>query len=197
VEKFEPTRGVKFKTYAEVRIRGAMLDSLRELDWAPRSLRKKSKDLEKMHAELAQRLGRAATDEELSHAMGEDLGSFHALVDQLHGLHIGSFEAPDGQDETENYLNHYPDDGSNNPFSKYQAKEATKALASVIDGLPEKERLVLSLYYYEEFTMKEIGTLLGVNESRISQLHTKAMQRLRNQMDKPTAKVAAKAAGAR
>jgi RNA polymerase sigma factor for flagellar operon FliA len=199
VEKFEPSRGVKFKTYAEVRIRGAMLDSLRELDWAPRSLRKKSKDLERMHVELAQRLGRAATDEELSEAMGEDLRSFHALIDQLHGLNLGSFETPDREDETENYLNHYPDDGSTNPFSKYEAKEATKTLGAVIDGLPERERLVLSLYYYEEFTMKEIGTLLGVNESRISQLHTKAMQRLRSQMEEPNTKVkvAAKAAGFR
>src|SRR5919206_4047690 len=86
IDKFEPERNVKFKTYAEVRIRGAILDSLRNLDWAPRSLRKKSKDLEKIYAELTQKLGRAATDEEVSEAMGQDLENFHALVDQLHGL---------------------------------------------------------------------------------------------------------------
>src|ERR1051325_4666524 len=92
IEKFEPERNVKFKTYAEVRIRGAILDSLRNLDWAPRSLRKKSKDLEKTYAELTQKLGRAATDEEVSEAMGEKIEDFHVLLDQLHGLTIGSFE---------------------------------------------------------------------------------------------------------
>ena len=86
VEKFEPERGVKFKTYAELRIRGAMLDSLRDLDWAPRSLRKKSKDLEKVYQDLEQRLGRPATDEEACKELGGDMDSFHALVDQLHGL---------------------------------------------------------------------------------------------------------------
>src|SRR5438477_12827659 len=92
IEKFEPERNVKFKTYAEVRIRGAILDSLRDLDWAPRSLRKKSKDLERMYADLSQKLGRPATDEEVSEAMGGNIEDFHALVDQLHGLTIGSFE---------------------------------------------------------------------------------------------------------
>ena len=86
IEKFEPERNIKFKTYAEVRIRGAILDSLRNLDWAPRSLRKKSKDLERTYSELTQKLGRPATDEEVSEAMGEDLQDFHALIDQLHGL---------------------------------------------------------------------------------------------------------------
>src|SRR5437588_4331281 len=88
IEKFEPERNVKFKTYAEVRIRGAILDSLRNLDWAPRSLRKKSKDLEKIYAELSQKLGRPATDEEVSDAMGGDIQDYHALIDQLHGLTI-------------------------------------------------------------------------------------------------------------
>src|SRR5438046_6846121 len=93
IEKFEPERNVKVKTYAEVRIRGAILDSLRDLDWAPRSLRKKSKDLEKIYSDLSQKLGRPATDEEISEAMGEDIEDFHALVDQLHGLTIGSFRS--------------------------------------------------------------------------------------------------------
>src|SRR5881628_1623811 len=92
IEKFEPERNVKFKTYAEVRIRGAIIDSLRNLDWAPRSLRKKGKDLERIYADLSQKLGRPATDEEVSAAMGEDLAHFHVLLDQLHGLTIGSFE---------------------------------------------------------------------------------------------------------
>jgi RNA polymerase sigma factor for flagellar operon FliA len=184
IEKFEPERNVKFKTYAEVRIRGAILDSLRNLDWAPRSLRKKSKDLEKTYSELTQKLGRAATDEEVSEAMGENIEDFHALVDQLHGLTIGSFENLSEGDDGENYINYYPDDGSNDPYAKFETSELTTLLAGAIEDLPEKERLVLSLYYYEEFTMKEIGAMLGVNESRVSQLHTKATLRLRGKLSK-------------
>ncbi|HYR85241.1 MAG TPA: FliA/WhiG family RNA polymerase sigma factor [Terriglobia bacterium] len=184
VDKFEPERGVKFKTYAEVRIRGAILDSLRNLDWAPRSLRKKSKDLEKTYSDLSQKLGRTATDEEVSEAMGEDIEDFHALVEQLHGLTIGSFENVGDSEDSENYINYYPDDGTNDPYVRFQSNELTGMLAQAIEELPEKERLVLSLYYYEEFTMKEIGTLLGVNESRVSQLHTKATLRLRSRLAK-------------
>ena len=184
IDKFEPERNVKFKTYAEVRIRGAILDSLRDLDWAPRSLRKKSKDLERMYTDLSQKLGRPATDEEVSEAMGGNIEDFHALVDQLHGLTIGSFENLSDSEDSENYINYYPDDGSNDPYTKFESNELTRLLADAIEELPEKERLVLSLYYYEEFTMKEIGALLGVNESRVSQLHTKATLRLRGKLGK-------------
>jgi RNA polymerase sigma factor for flagellar operon FliA len=184
VDKFEPERNVKFKTYAEVRIRGAILDSLRNLDWAPRSLRKKSKDLERTYAELSQKLGRPATDEEVSEALGEDIEDFHALVDQLHGLTLGSFENLSDSEDSENYINYYPDDGTNDPYARFESSELTSLLAEAIEELPEKERLVLSLYYYEEFTMKEIGTLLGVNESRVSQLHTKATLKLRSKLGK-------------
>jgi len=184
IDKYEPERNVKFKTYAEVRIRGAILDSLRNLDWAPRSLRKKSKDLEKAYSELSQKLGRPATDEEVSEAMGENLDTFHALVDQLRGLTIGSFENLSDGEDSDSYLNYYPDDGSNDPYAKFETSELTRILAGAVEDLPEKERLVLSLYYYEELTMKEIGVLLGVNESRVSQLHTKAMLRLRGKLGK-------------
>jgi RNA polymerase sigma factor for flagellar operon FliA len=185
VDKFEPERGVKFKTYAEVRIRGAILDSLRSLDWAPRSLRKKSKDLEKIYAELGQKLGRPATDEEVCEALGGDMQDLHALLDQLHGLQVGSFESPIESDEnSEGQINYYPDDGSNDPYLRFETNELTALLSEAIDSLPERERMVLSLYYYEEFTMKEIGTLLGVNESRVSQIHTKATLRLRGKLSK-------------
>jgi RNA polymerase sigma factor for flagellar operon FliA len=185
IDKFEPQRGVKFRTYAEVRVRGAILDSLRDLDWAPRSLRKKSKDLERVYAELGQKLGRPATDEEVCAALGADMGTFHTLLDQLHGLTLGSFEAPgESVEKGERKINYYPDDGSNNPYARFETKQATGMLAEAIDTLPERERMVLSLYYYEEFTMKEIGMLLGVNESRVSQIHTKATLRLRGKLAK-------------
>ncbi len=166
------------------RIRGAIIDSLRNLDWAPRSLRKKGKDLERIYADLSQKLGRPATDEEVSAAMGEDLAHFHVLLDQLHGLTIGSFENMGDSEDSDNYINYYPDDGSNDPYARFESNELTGLLGEAIEELPEKERLVLSLYYYEEFTMKEIGTVLGVNESRVSQLHTKATLRLRSRLAK-------------
>jgi RNA polymerase sigma factor FliA len=181
IDKFEPTRGVKFKTYAEVRIRGAILDSLRSLDWAPRSLRKKGRDLSKTYAELTQKFGRPATDEEVSEALGESLDDYYALVDQLHGLTVGSFEsALEYDDKPDDQISHYPDDGSNDPHIRFESKEITRILNDAIDSLPERERLVMSLYYYEEFTMKQIGALLGVNESRVSQIHTSATLRLRD-----------------
>ena len=116
--------------------------------------------------------------------MGEDLANFHALLDQLHGLTIGSFENMGDSEDSDNYINYYPDDGSNDPYARFESNELTDLLGEAIEELPEKERLVLSLYYYEEFTMKEIGTLLGVNESRVSQLHTKATLRLRARLAK-------------
>jgi len=141
IDKFEPERNVKFKTYAEVRIRGAILDSLRNLDWAPRSLRKKSKDLERTFAELSQKLGRPATDEEVSEAMGENMEDFHALVDQLHGLAIGSFENLSDSEDSENFINYYPDDGTNNPYTKFEASELTSMLAVPSRTFPRRNAL--------------------------------------------------------
>lgn len=198
VDKFDPGRGVKFKTYAEVRIRGAMLDSLRTLDWAPRSLRKKSKSLEKLYADLEQKFGRPATDEEVCEALGQDMEEFHAMVEELNGLTVGTFEdVGDPDDNSENLINYYPDDGANDPYARFEQQEVTRLLAEAIDTLPEKERLVLSLYYFEEFTMKDIGSVLGVNESRVSQLHTKATLKLRSKLKKAIPNVEALIGAAR
>jgi len=182
VDKFEPERGVKFKTYAELRVRGAIIDSLRTLDWAPRSLRRRGRDLERVYGELEQKLGRPATDEEVSEALGQNLEDLHSLLDQLNGLSIGSFDESFQQDDNEAVINYYPDDGTNDPHVQFEAIELTELMAEAIEALPEKERMVLSLYYYEELTMKEIGSLLGVNESRVSQLHSKATLRLRSKL---------------
>jgi len=182
VDKFEPERGVKFKTYAELRVRGAIIDSLRNLDWAPRSLRRRGRDLERVYGELEQKLGRPATDEEVSEALGQNLEDLHSLLDQLNGLSIGSFDESFQQDDNEAVINYYPDDGTNDPHVQFEAIELTELMAEAIEALPEKERMVLSLYYYEELTMKEIGSLLGVNESRVSQLHSKATLRLRSKL---------------
>jgi len=182
VEKFQPERGVKFNTYAEVRIRGAILDSLRNLDWAPRSLRKKHRDLERVYSELEQQLGRAAEDQEVCEALGESLKGFHELIDQINGLSIGSFQESPTSDGNDVVIEYYADDDSTDPHCRLQARELVQLLSSAIDRLPERERLVVSLYYFEELTMKEIGSLLGVNEARVSQMHSKAMLRLRGKL---------------
>lgn len=185
VEKFDPSRGVKFKTYAELRVKGAILDSLRNLDWAPRSLRKRSKDLEKTYKELEQRLGRPATDKEVSDELGITLDEFYELIDQIKGLNLGSFHdlAPQEDDRNgEPLVKYIPDAPQMDPFFVFQKSELRDLLAVAIDTLPKKERLVVSLYYFDELTMKEIGKVLGVNESRVSQLHTKAMLRLRTKL---------------
>jgi RNA polymerase sigma factor for flagellar operon FliA len=187
VEKFEPSRGVKFKTYAELRIRGAMLDSLRELDWAPRSLRKKSKELSKASQRLQQELGREANEQELCDEMGMGLDELFKLTDQLKGLSIGSFydsskRYDEDEGDAECLINYYPDGTATSPYFVFEKEELKNILSEAIDYLPRKERLVISLYYFEELTMKEIGAVLRVNESRVSQLHTKAVLRLRTKL---------------
>jgi RNA polymerase sigma factor for flagellar operon FliA len=187
IEKFDPNRGVKFKTYAELRIKGAILDSLRNLDWAPRSLRKKSKDLERVCRELEQRLSRPATDKEVSEAMEMPLEEFYELMDQIKGLNLGSFQELSGQEEDKNsepLVKYVPDAPHLDPFFVFHKTEIKGILSGAIDSLPKKERLVVSLYYFDEMTMKEIGKVLSVNESRVSQLHTKAMLRLRTKLKK-------------
>jgi RNA polymerase sigma factor for flagellar operon FliA len=188
IEKFDPNRGVKFKTYAELRIKGAILDSLRNLDWAPRSLRKKSKDLERVYRELEQRLGRPATDKEVCDTMEISLEEFYELVDQIKGLNLGSFHELSAQDDDKNsgepLVKYVPDAPQMDPFFVFHKSEVQSILGTAIDTLPKKERLVVSLYYFDELTMKEIGKVLGVNESRVSQLHTKAMLRLRTKLRK-------------
>ena len=187
VEKFDPTRGVKFKTYAELRVKGAILDSLRNLDWAPRSLRKRSKDLEKVYKELEQRRGRPASDKEVCDELGISLEEFYELVDQIKGLNLGSFHEMASQEDDRNsepLIKYIPDAPQMDPFFVFHKSEIRHLLGNAIDALPKKERLVVSLYYFDALTMKEIGKVLGVNESRVSQLHTKAMLRLRTKLRK-------------
>lgn len=188
-EKFDEGKGVKFKTYAEVRIRGAILDSLRELDWAPRSLRKRSKEVEDALIRVEQRMGRAATDTDVAKELEMRLKDYHVLLDQLKGLNIGHFQVADsnsqGDDEDDPPLRYVPVSGEDDsPFQICLKHEVRGVLAQLIKKLPEREQLVISLYYDEELTMKEIGHVLGVNESRISQLHTRAMLRLRARLQK-------------
>lgn len=177
VDKYDPARGVMFKTYAEMRVRGAMLDSLRGLDWAPRSIRRRAREVEAVYRELERAKGRAAEEEEVRAALGLSVTEFHALLQALRGLTVVGFD-PDDDDDGAG-IRQVPDDPVNDPLSRYEATEARDRLAAAIARLPERERQVVALYYVEELTMKETGAVLGVTESRVSQLHTQAMLRLR------------------
>ncbi|BDU73541.1 FliA/WhiG family RNA polymerase sigma factor [Mesoterricola silvestris] len=182
VRKFEPDRNVKFKTYAEQRIRGAILDGLRDLDWVPRSLRRKKKDIETAYHLLEQQHGRAATDEEVATHLGLSLEDLHHSLDELKGVTLGAFVEAGENGEGENLISFVPDPDGENPHILLQAREVRLLLKAAVDRLPTKERFVVQLYYFEELTMKEIGTLLNITESRVSQLHTKSMLRLRGKL---------------
>jgi RNA polymerase sigma factor FliA len=181
IEKFNPEQGVKLKTFAEHRIRGAILDSLRDLDWAPRDLRHKNRNMQTVCGSLEQCLGRAATDEEKSKAMGINLKELHRLSDCIERMRMRSLESMlYGENNKTTALNNCVIDSSGNcPSEVYEKHELRTIMDAAIDDLPKRERLVVCLYYYEQITMAQIAEIMGVNESRISQVHSRAMQRLR------------------
>ena len=187
IEKFDASRKIKFKTYAEFRIKGAILDELRALDWVPRSTRQKATRLEKAYSELEQKLGRAASDAEMMEYLEIEASEFDVLVREARGVALISLdELQSDHDENfeRNLLEYLADPEHMNPAQIMNLDQIYKIVADSIDQLPEKERLVISLYYYEELTMKEIGEILSITESRVSQIHTKAILRLRGRLVK-------------
>ena len=181
IEKYDPSRDNKFKTYAEFRIRGAILDELRSQDWVPRSVRDKAKKIDRTNAALEQKLGRVVTDSEVSEALGLELNEYYDMVSKVKSITLLSVDEllSPSQTEKKNLLEILENTNSRNPFVDLKNKGVRDILVSTIDELPEKQRLVLSLYYYEELNLKEIGKILDVTESRISQLHTQAVERLK------------------
>jgi RNA polymerase sigma factor for flagellar operon FliA len=181
IEKYDPTRGTTFKTYAEWRIRGAMLDELREWDWAPRSLRDKEHALTRAYAAIERREGRPATDAEVAAFLGLDLGTVDAWLADVRGVSIVSLDMPldlGTNGHTGTGLAQLVEDAPD-PSQRAETTDLKQHLAAAIDQLPEQEKIVLSLYYYEELTMQEIGAVLEVTLSRISQIRTKALVHLR------------------
>lgn len=184
IEKYDPSRDNKFKTYAEFRIRGAILDELRSQDWVPRSVRDKAKKIEKTYAELEQKFGRAVTDEELSAALGIELEEYYDMVSKVKAVTLLSIDELSGpnQQDRKSLLECLENVSSKNPFTQLKSKGIRDLLVKHIDELPEKQKLVLSLYYYEDLNLKEIGKILEVTESRVSQLHTQAVEKLRSKL---------------
>jgi len=180
IEKFDPSKEVKFKTYAEIRIKGAILDELRALDWIPRSIRKVINRLVDAYHELEQQLGRPAKDEEIAEQLGVKMGEFYQLLKQSASVSLVSLDGlVDHEEKKRSVLSCLEDPKSANAFGILGLNEMKDVIAKAIDDLPEKEKQVVSLYYYDELTMKEIGKVLNLTESRVSQIHTKAVLRLK------------------
>ncbi len=185
INKFDPARGIKFKTYAMTRIRGAIFDELRSIDWIPRSIRQKAKQIEVVIAELENKLGRTVDDEEIARELGVTPEEFQTLLSKLSGTSMLSLNdiwyLGDDSDEL-SILETLEAPENMNPDILIEKQEIRDYIIDAIKKLPDKEKKVIVLYYYEDLTLKEIGEVLDVTESRVSQLHTKAIMRLRGRL---------------
>lgn len=185
IEKFDPNRDIKFKTYAVTRIRGAIYDELRSIDWVPRSIRQKAKELELAMGKLENQSGRTASDEEIARELNCTVEEFHNTLLKISSTSLISINDPWhlGEDsEKGSIMETIESPTTLNPDTIVEREEVKKIVVKTIQELPEKEKKVLILYYYEGLTLKEIGAVLDVTESRVSQLHTKAIIRLRSKL---------------
>lgn len=184
--KFDTRKGVKFETYAVWRIKGAVLDQLRALDWASRSMRRKARNLDGVTRKLDQKLGRAASEDEVARELKMSRNDFYRLLDHVRGAVLVSLDesrSNDGEDQG-TLADHLADPAAPDLEARLEEEQQRNVLLGTIDLLPEQERLVVALYYYEHLTLKEIGRTLGISESRVSQVHTRAMGRLRMRVNK-------------
>ena len=184
IDKFDVSKGVEFKSYAEFRIKGAMIDELRSMDWVPRSVRKNAKLLTEAYSRVENKTMRPAQDEEVAEELGIDMDAFYKLLDESRGISIFNEydmqinNTSEGQSDSGTYEIGF----DQSPLQTLKKTEIVGIIAGAIDKLPKNERTAVSLYYYEELTMKEIGEVMGYTESRVSQLHTKAVLRLKNSL---------------
>lgn len=187
INKYDVSQGNKFETYAVSRIRGSIMDELRKLDWAPRLLRKKAREIEKKCKELEEKNGRLATDTELAKSLKmstDELNSIYSDLNSTTFLSLDEVWQNDDGNKPISRLQTIEDSLVTNQFSYVHQSEVKDILASCIDDLPEKEKLVIVLYYYENLTLREIGDILDVSESRVCQIHTKVITRLRSHLMK-------------
>jgi RNA polymerase sigma factor for flagellar operon FliA len=184
IDRFDPAQNVKLKTYAEYKIRGAILDSLRGLDWAPRQQRRRAKQIEAAICSAEQRLRRSPTEEEIAAELGQTITEYHEWLVDVRGLNLGSLENSTADDDNRDLLNYISDDQESWPSRLLEHAELQRLLAESISRMPEIEKTVLSLYYYEEMTLREIAKIVRLHESRISQLKSQAILRLRSYMER-------------
>ena len=186
IERFDLEREIKFETFAVARIKGAIIDELRSLDWVPRSVRSRAREVERAHGALEAELGRSPTDEEMAEKMEMTVDEFQDALLQIANSSVlalddlWTFADPDGGGGQISVLDTIQDPNALDPESEAHTAELKDRLADAIESLPERERLVIALYYYENLTLREIGEVLGVTESRVSQLHTKSVLALRS-----------------
>ncbi len=183
IDKYDSTRDNKFKTYAEFRIRGSILDELRAQDWVPRSVRDKAKMFERAIANLESELERPPRDTEIAERLGLTISEFYNLANQVRPVNMLSIDEVSNFSNMDrrSFLNLLQSEGD--PFSRLSVKSIKTAIKKIIEELPERQRIVLSLYYYEGFNLKKIGAILSVTESRVSQLHAQAVKRLRVKLE--------------
>ncbi|MDQ6605187.1 MAG: RNA polymerase sigma factor WhiG [Actinomycetota bacterium] len=186
IERFDLSREIKFETYAITRIRGGIIDELRTLDWVPRSVRARARSIERANMKLEARFQRAPTDEEMSSELSMSLEEFHEALLSISNSTIVALDelwnVSDSTGDSVSLLDTLPDRGAPDPQTVVDQSELRDRIADAIAALPEREKLVVALYYYENLTLREIGEVLGVTESRVSQLHTKAVLRLRSKL---------------
>lgn len=173
---YDPSQGATFETYAGIRIRGAMIDEIRKYDWTPRTLRKKVREVSEAIAQIESEQGRAARDSEVARRLGISLEEYHGILRDTAGHKLVSLQCmlPSARSSAERALVNGDD-----PLEQLENERLTQALSAAIGGLPEKERLVMAMYYDEELNMREIGALMGVSEARICQIHSQALLRIR------------------
>ncbi|MBK9166023.1 MAG: FliA/WhiG family RNA polymerase sigma factor [Bryobacterales bacterium] len=184
IDNFDPEQNVKLKTYAEYKIRGAILDSLRDLDWAPRQKRKKAKLIEAAIASAEQRLQRAPAEQEIADELAISLEEYHRWLVEVRGVNIGSLEYASGEEDGRDLLQFLSDREEDWPSEILERNELERLLASAIEKMPQVERTVLGLYYHEELTLREIAQVMDLHESRVSQLKSQAILRLRTYLER-------------
>jgi RNA polymerase sigma factor for flagellar operon FliA len=185
VRKYDPTKGTRFSTYASLRIRGAILDELRNLDWASRSLRQKIKEVESAFETLEIKMGRPPSEEEVAQSLNMPLSEFQKLLSESRGVGVGVFRIAaddEGNLADEDMLHYYAEEDSSSPVLTIEKNEMKKMLARFMEDLPVKEKLVLSLYYVDDLNLKKVGKIMNLTESRISQIRTSAILRLRGKI---------------
>ncbi len=184
IDNFDPGHNVKLKTYAEYKIRGAILDSLRGLDWAPRQQRKRSKMIESAISSAEQKLHRMPTETEIAAELDLTIEGYHEWLVEIRGLNLGSLETSSQNDDGRDLLKYISDNEENWPSRLLERSELEHLLAQAIEKMPQVERTVLSLYYHEEMTLREIAKIVKLHESRVSQLKSQAILRLRSYIEK-------------
>lgn len=186
IERFEPSREIKFETYAMSRIKGAIIDELRSMDWVPRSVRMRAREFERANAKLEHKLHRAPTDQELANELGITPDELQEHIQQISNSAVIALDelwsVSDSSGGQVSLLDTIEDPNAADPEKAFDAVNVKEQIAEAISRLPEREKLVIALYYYENLTLREIGEVLGVTESRVSQLHTKAVLRLKSRL---------------